>query len=197
MPSLRLAAPGHPPMVYSLHPDKKLTSIGSSPDNDIVLPDPLVPDGFAIHFDGQIYTVLALEEDRLRRQRQEARQAQAVARRPDRDRLAASCGSRWSTSVAPIEAEAGETIADIDAYTKLYEFSERLIHQRDLGELLDALMDAVIEITNADKGFLILLEGETRRRQGRAQPQPGEHRRRGRPSSPTRSSRRSCARGSR
>jgi transcriptional regulator with GAF, ATPase, and Fis domain len=35
------------------------------------------------------------------------------------------------------------------------------MHLRDLGELLDALMDAVIEITNADKGFLILLEGET------------------------------------
>src|SRR6476620_8040565 len=59
MPSLRLAAPGHPPMVYSLHPDKKLTSIGSGPDNDIVLPDPLVQDGFAIRFDGQIYTVFA------------------------------------------------------------------------------------------------------------------------------------------
>ena len=54
-----------------------------------------------------------------------------------------------------------DTIADLDAYTKLYEFSERLIHQRDLGELLDALMDAVIEITNADKGFLILMEGDT------------------------------------
>ena len=35
------------------------------------------------------------------------------------------------------------------------------MHVRDLTELLDALMDAVIEITNADKGFLILLEGET------------------------------------
>ncbi len=62
---------------------------------------------------------------------------------------------------APTAEEAGETIADIDAYTKLYEFSERLIHQRDLGELLDALMDAVVEITNADKGFLVLLDGDT------------------------------------
>jgi transcriptional regulator with GAF, ATPase, and Fis domain len=59
------------------------------------------------------------------------------------------------------EEEAANTVADDDAYTKLYEFSERLIHQRDLSELLDALMDAVVEITNADKGFLILAEGET------------------------------------
>jgi hypothetical protein len=55
MPSLRLTAPGHPPTVYNLH--KKITSIGSSRDNDVVLPDPLVTDGYAIHFDGQTYTV--------------------------------------------------------------------------------------------------------------------------------------------
>src|SRR6476646_8350268 len=54
MPSLRLTAPGHPPTVYHLH--KKITSIGSGPDNDIVLPDPLVPDGFAVHFEGQTST---------------------------------------------------------------------------------------------------------------------------------------------
>jgi hypothetical protein len=57
MPSLRMTAPGQPPTVYHLH--KKITSLGSSRDNDIVLPDPLVPDGFAIHFDGQTYTVFA------------------------------------------------------------------------------------------------------------------------------------------
>ena len=34
------------------------------------------------------------------------------------------------------------------------------MHSCDLSELLDALMDAVIEVTNADKGFLILMEGE-------------------------------------
>src|SRR5690606_19117640 len=74
-----------------------------------------------------------------------------------------SCDLRFVMvdEAAPSEEEAAETVADVDAYTKLYEFSERLIHQRDLGELLDALMDAVIEITNADKGFLILLEGDT------------------------------------
>ena len=57
MPSLRLTAPGHPPTIYHLH--KKITSLGSGPDNDIVLPDPLVTDGYAIHFDGQTYTVFA------------------------------------------------------------------------------------------------------------------------------------------
>jgi transcriptional regulator with GAF, ATPase, and Fis domain len=158
MPSLRLTAPGHPPTVYNLY--KKITSMGSGRDNDVVLPDPLVVDGFAVHFDGQMYTVLA------------PKKAEFVVNGKKRgkhklshdDRLVlGSCELRFAMidESAPLEEEAAETIAELDAYTKLYEFSERLIHQRDLSELLDALMDAVIQITNADKGFLVLLEGDT------------------------------------
>jgi transcriptional regulator with GAF, ATPase, and Fis domain len=74
-----------------------------------------------------------------------------------------SCDLRFAMvdEHAPVDDEAANTIADLDAYVKLFEFSDRLMHVRDLTELLDALMDAVIEITNADKGFLILAEGET------------------------------------
>ena len=158
MPTLRLTAPGQTPTVYNLY--KKITSLGSGPDNDIVLPDPLVVDGFAVHFDGQMYTVLA------------PKRSEFVVNGKKRgkhklthdDRLVVgSCELKFAMidESAPIEEEAAQTIADLDAYTKLYEFSERLIHQRDLTELLDALMDAVIEITNADKGFLVLLEGDT------------------------------------
>jgi transcriptional regulator with GAF, ATPase, and Fis domain len=158
MPTLRLTAPGQTPTVYNLY--KKITSLGSGPDNDIVLPDPLVVDGFAVHFDGQMYTVLA------------PKRSEFVVNGKKRgkhklthdDRLVVgSCELKFAMidEAAPLEEEAAQTIADLDAYTKLYEFSERLIHQRDLTELLDALMDAVIEITNADKGFLVLLEGDT------------------------------------
>ena len=56
MPTLRLEAPGQGPTIYNLY--KKITSIGSAPDNDIVLPDPLVPEAFChIHFDGQTYNL--------------------------------------------------------------------------------------------------------------------------------------------
>jgi transcriptional regulator with GAF, ATPase, and Fis domain len=158
MPSLRLTAPGHPPTVYNLH--KKITSIGSSRDNDVVLPDPLVTDGYAIHFDGQTYTVFAPKKTEFvvnGKKRSKHKLSH------DERLVIGSCDLRFVMvdEAPPAEEEAAETIADVDAYTKLYEFSERLIHQRDLGELLDALMDAVIEITNADKGFLILFEGET------------------------------------
>jgi transcriptional regulator with GAF, ATPase, and Fis domain len=158
MPSLRLTAPGHPPIVYNLH--KKITSLGSGPDNDIVLPDPLVTDGYAIHFDGQTYTVFAPKKTEFvvnGKKRSKHKLSH------DERLVIGSVDLRFTMvdEAPPVEAEAAKTIADLDAYQKLYEFSEKLIHQRDLGELLDALMDSVVQITNADKGFLILLEGET------------------------------------
>jgi transcriptional regulator with GAF, ATPase, and Fis domain len=159
MPSLRLTTPGRPPTVYHLY--KKITSIGSGPDNDVVLPDPLIGDTHAsIHFDGQTYTVATL-----------ARRADVVINGKKRgkhklshdDKLViGGCELRFALvdEAAPIEEEAAQTVADLDAYAKLYDFSEKLMQKRDLGELLDKLMDLVIEITNADKGFLILMDGD-------------------------------------
>ncbi len=158
MPSLRLTAPGHPPTVYHLH--KKITSLGSGPDNDIVLPDPLIVDGFAIHFDGQTYTVFAPKKTEFVVNGKKRSKHKLTH---DERLVIGSCDLRFAMvdEAPPVEAEAANTVADIDAYSKLFEFSDRLMHVRDLTELLDTLMDAVIEITNADKGFLILLEGET------------------------------------
>jgi transcriptional regulator with GAF, ATPase, and Fis domain len=158
MPSLRLTAPGHPPTVFHLH--KKITSLGSGPDNDIVLPDPLVVDGFAVHFDGQTYTVFAPKKTEFVVNGKKRSKHKLTH---DERLVIGSCELRFGMvdEHAPVPEEAANTIADLDAYTKLFEFSDRLMHVRDLTELLDALMDAVIQITNADKGFLILAEGET------------------------------------
>jgi len=158
MPSLRLTAPGHPATIFHLH--KKITSIGSGPDNDIVLPDPLVPDGFAVHFDGQTYTVFAPKKTEFVVNGKKRSKHKLTH---DERLVIGSCDLRFAMvdDVAPPPEEAANTIADLDAYTKLFEFSDKLMHTRDLGELLEALMDAVVEITNADKGFLILAEGDS------------------------------------
>src|SRR6187200_3117196 len=158
MPSLRLTAPGHPPTVYNLH--KKITSLGSGPDNDIVLPDPLVPDGYAIHFDGQTYTVFAPKKTEFVVNGKKRSKHKLTH---DERLVIGSVDLRFAMvdDTPEIEAEAAATVADLDLYTKLFEFSDRLMHVRDINELLEGLMDAVIEITAADKGFLILLEGES------------------------------------
>ena len=159
MPSLRLTAPGRPPTVYHLY--KKITSIGSGPDNDVVLPDPLIGDAYAsIHFDGQTYTIATLQ-----------RKAEVVVNGKKRGKhklshddklLIGSCELRFALmdDAPPVEEEAAQTVADLDAYAKLHDFSEKLMQKRELGEVLDTLMDLVIEITSADKGFLVLMEGD-------------------------------------
>jgi transcriptional regulator with GAF, ATPase, and Fis domain len=159
MPSLRVQVPGRGPTVYHLY--KKITSMGSAPENDIVLPDPLVRDAFAhIHFDGQTYTVATL-----------SRKSEVVVNGKKRkkhklshdDKLVVGpIEMRFSLidTHAPVEEEAAETMAEIDAYLKLFEFSAKLMEKHDLDELLDALMDAVVDITSADKGFLVLMDGD-------------------------------------
>lgn len=158
MPSLHLSAAGHPATIFHLH--KNITSLGSGPDNDIVLPDPLVVDGYAIHFDGQTYTVFAPKRTEF----------VVNGKKRSRHKLAhderlviGSCHLRFTMIDEPATASPGlaAPAVDLDAYTKLYQFSDRLMHVREFDDLLDALMDAVIEITSADKGFLILAEGES------------------------------------
>lgn len=63
----------------------------------------------------------------------------------------------------PPDSEADDSlIADeIEGYRKLHLFSQKLLSDYELGTLLENLLDAVVSITAADKGFLILVEDET------------------------------------
>jgi transcriptional regulator with GAF, ATPase, and Fis domain len=159
MPSLRIQAAGANPTVYHLY--KKITSVGSSPDCDVVLPDPLIPESFAhIHFDGQTYTFSTLSRKSEVAVNGKKRKKHRLTHE---DKLVVG-GVEISFSMMderpPVEEEAAATVADIDAFQKLNEFSARLMRKHDLAELLNELMDSIIEITNADKGFLVLMEGE-------------------------------------
>jgi transcriptional regulator with GAF, ATPase, and Fis domain len=159
MPSLRVQIPGKGPTVYHLY--KKITSLGSSGECDVVLPDPLVPESFAhIHFDGQVYTIATASRrhevsiNGKKRKKHRLTHEDKIVIGPIELRF-------QLMDDAPVaEVDAAETIADLDAYQKLYDFSARLMEKHDLTELLNELMDSVIEITNADKGFLILMEGD-------------------------------------
>ena len=159
MPSLRVDVPGSGPTVYHLY--KKITSLGSSTECDVVLPDPLVPESFAqIHFDGQVYTIATASRRHEVSINGKKRKKHKLTHE---DRIViGAIELRFSLmdEAPPVEHEAAETVADLDAYQKLYEFSARLMEKHDLTDLLNELMDSVIEITNADKGFLILMEGD-------------------------------------
>src|SRR6266545_4755981 len=159
MPSLRVQIPGTGATVFHLY--KKITSLGSSPECDVTLPDPLVPDSFAhIHFDGQVYTIATASRRHEVTINGKRRKKHRLSH--DDKIVIGAIELRFSLldDTPAIEAEAAETVADLDAYQKLYEFSARLLQKHDLGDLLHELMDSVVEITGADKGFLILMEGD-------------------------------------
>ncbi len=161
MPSLRIEIPGKGPKIYHLW--KKITTLGSGVDCDIVLPDPMLADSYAhLHHDGRDFYIQTIErDDEILVNGKKRRKHRLV----HQDRLALGSGVAIEMTFslfddkAPVEEEAAGTVADLDAYRKLYEFSARLMQNYDLPGLLNALMDSVIQITNADKGFLILVEG--------------------------------------
>jgi transcriptional regulator with GAF, ATPase, and Fis domain len=158
MPSLRIQIPGKGPKVYHVY--KKITTIGSGGDCDIVLPDPLLAESYAhLHHDGRDFNISTIEKrDELTVNGKKRRKHRLA----HQDRLLLGHTEMVFSmfdDAAPLEDEAAQTVADLDAYRKLYEFSARLMTNYDLPGLLGALMDLVIQISNADKGFLILVEG--------------------------------------
>jgi transcriptional regulator with GAF, ATPase, and Fis domain len=157
MPTLRIQlAGGKPGEVHHLF--KKVTSIGRSEECDVVIHDPdVAPSHCHIHFDGRVYNLAPIGDAKVlvngkRRKGHELAHQDAI-RIGETD----LCFSLYDDAVQA--GEAAETAVEITPYRKLFEFSSRLLGRYDLGELLQAMMDAVIAVTNADKGFLILLEG--------------------------------------
>ncbi|MEE8409343.1 MAG: sigma 54-interacting transcriptional regulator, partial [Myxococcota bacterium] len=59
------------------------------------------------------------------------------------------------------EEESVSPASGVKAYREIVSFSEKLLRSKDLAGLLNGLMDTVIGLTRADKGFLILFEDGT------------------------------------
>jgi transcriptional regulator with GAF, ATPase, and Fis domain len=156
MATLRIQVPGTGVKVYHIY--KKLTSVGRGEDCDVVLPDPLLADTHAhVHFDGRDFNIAVLDRDLdlfvNGRRRTKHRLAQE-----DRIRLGA-VEMEFSLYDQPVTDEvAAKTIAELNSYKKLFEFSQKLMGNYELPTLLDQLLDVVIQVSNADKGFLVLME---------------------------------------
>jgi len=134
---------------------KRITSVGRDAENDVAIPDPgLPPTALHIHFDGQDYNAAAHDGAEMTvngRRRSGARLVPG-----DRIRIGSS-----ELSFDPPPREEGQRPPPgprLLALETLVRFSERLLAATDLARLLDELLDAVLEVTHADKGFLILLE---------------------------------------
>src|SRR4051812_29691346 len=159
MATLRIQLAGKPAKVYRIH--KKLTSLGRSEQADVTLPDPELADRHVhILFDGRDFNP-ATTDRHTEAPINGRRRANHRLAHEDRIRLGASEieFSLYDQPVADPEDE-GATAdrAELASYKKLHEFSQRLMASYELPTLLDQLLDVMIQVSNADKGFLVLME---------------------------------------
>jgi len=134
---------------------KRITSVGRDPENDVAVHDPALPrTALHIHFDGKDYAAAA--HDGTDMVVNGKRRASHRLSKGDRIRVAGTeLAFDSALRTATGRPQAGQRLLALDS---LVRFSERLLGATDVPRLLDELLDAVLDVTHADKGFLILLE---------------------------------------
>ena len=156
MATLRIHMPGAGVKVYHIY--KKLTSLGKGEGVDILLPDPLLADTHAhIHFDGRDFNVAVTDKDADLHVNGRRRSKHRLAQE-DRIRVG-SVELEFSLYDEPVTDDvAAKTMAELNSYKRLFEFSQKLMASYEIPTLFDQLLDVVVQVTNADKGFIVLLE---------------------------------------
>jgi transcriptional regulator with GAF, ATPase, and Fis domain len=159
MPSLKLVPPAGRPRVFPIY--KKITTIGRAMGNDVCIEGTGVADFHAqIVFDGRDFNLSEVDRHgEIAINTKAKRRAKLV----HNDRLNLG-GTELVFSVydeaAGVGKEQDDDAGELAGLRKLHEFSQRLMEIKDVSELLKALMDSVIEVTHADKGFLLLVRDE-------------------------------------
>jgi len=156
MATLKLQVPGKGVKVYRIH--KKITSLGRSDEADVALPDPTLADSHVhIHFDGREFNLATTERDAevfVNGKKKSRHKLQ----HEDRIRIGSS-EIQFSLYDQPAADDVSQdNSGQLASYKQLYEFSHKLMASYELGPLLDQLLDVMIAVSNADKGFLVLME---------------------------------------
>jgi transcriptional regulator with GAF, ATPase, and Fis domain len=168
MPTLKYFAASGAPRFYSVH--KPMTTIGKALGNDVPIAGAGVVDHHAqLLFDGRDFELHEIDRD-----------ADITINGKKKRRVRLTHGDQIHLGQAHLQfsifAEAPQASKDDDdeptdkssargvsselaGVRKLFAFSEKLINRKDVNELLEAMLDDVIELTHADKGFLLLIEG--------------------------------------
>jgi transcriptional regulator with GAF, ATPase, and Fis domain len=159
MPSLKWIKPEGRPQIFPIY--KKITSIGRAGGNDV----PVRADGVAdyhaqIVFDGKEFNLGEVDRDGdIQINGKKKRRSKIL--HGDRITLGSVelAFSIFDESVGhdDDEEEDDDHGGEIAGLRKLHEFSEKLMASTSLDGQLAALIDAIVEVTHAGKGFLILI----------------------------------------
>ncbi len=155
MPRLIVRHPDGSSRAFSLV--KRITAVGSAPDNDVPIPLPGVPesalhleiDGAEIRLTGHRGTDYTLNGKK-----------KAQGRLSDRDVISLGGASLTLELVEPSPEPAAADLGEFQLLRSLVSVAEQVTGRGDVQAMLEAILDAAIELTRADKGFVILPEGD-------------------------------------
>jgi transcriptional regulator with GAF, ATPase, and Fis domain len=146
---------------------KKITTMGSAADNDVVLSG---KDVLAHHarlvYDGKSFAIIALDKGASVSLKNKKKSKFYL-----KDNDAVSVGDvvvrfvvldpalvvREAAFAAPSTVEIG---SEIKGLRELFDFSKALMEKKSINDILDSLVDMTVDVTGADKGFLIMMEGD-------------------------------------
>ena len=160
MPSLVVRSSGRAHSIL-----RKLTSIGTDPDCDLVLDDEAVgPTHAHIRLEGGRFVLvsqsrawpLKVNGKKVRKhglEHGDEIELGGVA-------LEFNLWDDASNTGEHSTAASDDSVDELQAYRRLAEFTARLAERDDVDALLETLMDEVVTLTGADKGFLLLVEGD-------------------------------------
>ena len=148
------ASPSFVPLI------KPLTTLAAAPDSDVRVPE--LRGVVAIEFDGESFTATALEGAQLvvnGKRRGRHRLADGDTMELGSTQLVFQSGERVPTP-APIQRN-GQRDSQSLAMSRLAEFAGQLASEPGVDTALTRLLDALIEVVRADKGFVLVLNDGT------------------------------------
>ncbi|MCL2724983.1 MAG: sigma 54-interacting transcriptional regulator [Polyangiaceae bacterium] len=153
MPILKWFPPEGQPRTFVLY--KPVSTIGRALGNDVAVTTRGISETHAqVLFDGRDFNLEEVDKsgDILINGKKKRR-----ARLVHGDRLTLG-DAELKFSIFDEPATADAPAMQLAGVRKLYEFSEKLMTMKSLDELLEAMLDAIIDVTDAEKGLVLLLD---------------------------------------
>ncbi|MEM8610074.1 MAG: sigma 54-interacting transcriptional regulator [Myxococcota bacterium] len=157
MPSLKWIVPQGRPRVFAIY--KRVTSIGRAGANDVAIESESMREHHAqVVFDGRDFSLNSVDPDSTIVVNGKKKKKSKIFHN-DKLKLGEvdMVFSLYDEGSSRGDSESGNESNELSGMMKLSDFNRRLLEIRSVSAQIEALLDAVIEVVHANKGFVILL----------------------------------------
>ena len=137
---------------------KKLTTIGNDIDNDIYIPDiTLSPLHANIMFDGRNYYIHSANKSQIYFNKKKTKKHKFS----ECDKFSMGATSfEFILNDEELVEDSDKTVVDQNIYKKLLELSDSILEVNEFDNLLEKLLDMIISLVNAEKGYILIFKGK-------------------------------------